>query len=424
MEVISLGGLPWKWGLEEKQAWFRFKITLLVGFYLGLIDSTLILIRRVMSPKSLDLWSEAEVRKYEVYKSKVPLDEGDKKSKLPFPKICKRIDSRKYIFWSALMVVQLNLTMKLKVLVEKHVARVLFSQITRSSPNLCEATIEKCLACSLVKVAYTTKKIIGWPLSLAEMSKAFVKWRMRKYPGADGLPCEFYKVMWEDINDDYFQMAEELEENSLTTAMEAIQTHCRASDSKLSDPKAEVWIIGTNTIPAWLNPEWKIIQPGVVVRYIGISFGVDIPASEMSDFVIKKLQENMSSGRPKLCKQQANSRFMPKALAVQHRGDKGPPSTVWSMCNQPKDEGFLAMIDIQLPGEGLCIKWVAKTSEPDSMLFPKRSKGKGSEALKATWKAWDSTIGLITKIEFLVWSEIQNINCHISSRSLFKGASN
>jgi hypothetical protein len=65
---------------------------------------------------------------------------------------------------------------------------------------------------------------------------------------------------------------------------------CEASGEIVSDHKINYWLVGLEDHPMWFPAAWRFVQPGVIVWYLGIPFGVDISRVAMWDWCLERLQ--------------------------------------------------------------------------------------------------------------------------------------
>ena len=75
-------------------------------------------------------------------------------------------------------------------------------------------------------------------------------------------------------NDSILSMIAEKE--YVLIVMECLSLFYKASGAIVNDHKIYYWIISLDDLPAWIPTTWNFVQPGVIVIYLGIPFGVDL----------------------------------------------------------------------------------------------------------------------------------------------------
>lgn len=60
------------------------------------------------------------------------------------------------------------------------------------------------------------KIIMDAPLSIQELTKAMTNMPLKKSPGMDGLPIEFYKTFWHLIDHVYLEYLHEIQQNAFS----------------------------------------------------------------------------------------------------------------------------------------------------------------------------------------------------------------
>ena len=63
--------------------------------------------------------------------------------------------------------------------------------------------------------------------------------------------------------------------------MECLILFCKATSAIVSYNKIDYWITSLDDPPTWIPNTWNFVQPGVIVRYLGIPFGVDLSPVSM-----------------------------------------------------------------------------------------------------------------------------------------------
>ena len=65
----------------------------------------------------------------------------------------------------------------------------------------------------------------------------------------------------------------------------------KAFGAIVSEHKTNYWIIGIDNLPKWIpKTSWKFLQPSVIVRYLGILFGVNHSLVSMWGWCLERLQ--------------------------------------------------------------------------------------------------------------------------------------
>jgi hypothetical protein len=73
---------------------------------------------------------------------------------------------------------------------------------------------------------------------------------------------------------------------SVDGAFSCLDTFCAASGVVVSAHKIDYWIIGLDTPPKWIPTTWSHIRPEVILKYLGILFGVGLSLVAMWDWCL------------------------------------------------------------------------------------------------------------------------------------------
>lgn len=80
-----------------------------------------------------------------------------------------------------------------------------------------------------------------------------------------------------------------VEQRSVNGALPCLDTLCVTSGFVVSNHKIEFWLVGLDSPPDWIPAMSTYIQPGVIVKYLGIPFGVGLSPVSMWEWYLQKL---------------------------------------------------------------------------------------------------------------------------------------
>jgi len=83
------------------------------------------------------------------------------------------------------------------------------------------------------------------------------------------------------------------EQASVDGALACLDTFGVASGAVVSPHQTYFWLIGLDSPLDWTPPAWSYIRPGVIVRDLGIPFGVGLSPVAMWDWCLQRLQSKL-----------------------------------------------------------------------------------------------------------------------------------
>ena len=83
-------------------------------------------------------------------------------------------------------------------------------------------------------------------------------------------------------------------QSSVDEALACLDKFCMTSSSVVNVHKIDHWIVGLDDAPSdWISSVWTYIWFGVVVKYLGICFGVGLSPVAMWDCCLQWLQSSV-----------------------------------------------------------------------------------------------------------------------------------
>ena len=94
----------------------------------------------------------------------------------------------------------------------------------------------------------------------------------------------FKECQLEMANNDFahdFFLSFEVDQELVSSCRGFLSIFCNPSRAKINDHKTDYWFIGIDGSPISIPLAWALVHPCVIVRYIGIPFGVRISPKTM-----------------------------------------------------------------------------------------------------------------------------------------------
>ena len=92
--------------------------------------------------------------------------------------------------------------------------------------------------------------------------------------------------------EDYSLFSMSVDTESFSTVAICLNLFCNdALETIVSEQKTNHWVISLDDMSILLHVTWRLVEPGVIVICLGISFGFDLSLHSMWNWYLEKLKQ-------------------------------------------------------------------------------------------------------------------------------------